>query len=159
MHFSSLPCVLNASLILSSLSYTPVIFGEAYKLCSLLQTPATSSILGPNILLTTFLSNTLNLCSSQDRRDKQRFPFLYSDLLIKPGQFSRCSDWLRAGRSDDRGSISGGGWEFFSSTPCPGKKPPRYPLDRRLGGSQSRSERGGEGKKIPAAVGNRTPVV
>jgi hypothetical protein len=28
------------------------------------------------------------------------------------------SDWLRAGRSDDRGSIPGGGWEFFSSTPC-----------------------------------------
>jgi hypothetical protein len=26
---------------------------------------------------------------------------------------------LRAGRSDDRGSIPGGGWEFFSSTQCP----------------------------------------
>jgi hypothetical protein len=37
------------------------------------------------------------------------------------------SDWLRAGRSDDRGSIPGGGWEFFSSTPCP---------DRSLGPTQ-----------------------
>jgi hypothetical protein len=27
--------------------------------------------------------------------------------------------WLRARRSEDRGSIPGGGWEFFSSTPCP----------------------------------------
>jgi hypothetical protein len=26
------------------------------------------------------------------------------------------SDWLQAGRSNDRGSILGGGWEFFSST-------------------------------------------
>jgi len=31
----------------------------------------------------------------------------------------RYSDWLRAGRTDDRGWIPGGGWEFFSSTPCP----------------------------------------
>jgi hypothetical protein len=31
------------------------------------------------------------------------------------------SDWLQAGRSDDRGSIPGGSWEFFSSTPCPGR--------------------------------------
>jgi hypothetical protein len=29
------------------------------------------------------------------------------------------SDWLRAGRSDDTDSIPSGGWEFFSSTPCP----------------------------------------
>jgi hypothetical protein len=31
------------------------------------------------------------------------------------GQYS---DWLLAGRSDDRGSIPEGGWEFFSSIPC-----------------------------------------
>jgi hypothetical protein len=35
---------------------------------------------------------------------------------------------------------------------------PRYPLNRRLGGPQDRSGRGGE-KKIPAPAGNRTPVV
>jgi hypothetical protein len=34
------------------------------------------------------------------------------------GQLSRYSDLLRAGRSDNRGSIRGGGWEFFSSTLC-----------------------------------------
>jgi len=31
---------------------------------SLIQPPATSSLLGPNILLTTLFSNTLNLCPS-----------------------------------------------------------------------------------------------
>jgi len=46
-----------------------IIFCEAYtlwtsSLCSLLQPPATSSLLGPNILLSTLFSNTLNLCSS-----------------------------------------------------------------------------------------------
>jgi hypothetical protein len=35
-------------------------------------------------------------------------------------------------------------------------KSPRYPLDRRLGGTQSRSGRGGEEKKFPAPTGNRT---
>jgi len=27
---------------------------------------------------------------------------------------TRYSDWLRAGRSDELGSIAGGGWVFFS---------------------------------------------
>jgi hypothetical protein len=34
-----------------------------------------------------------------------------------------------------------------------------YPLDRRLGGPQSRSGRGGEEKKIPAPTGNRNLIV
>jgi hypothetical protein len=34
----------------------------------------------------------------------------------------------------------------------------KYPVDRSLGGLQSRSERGGEEKKIPAPAGNWTPV-
>jgi hypothetical protein len=46
-----------------------VIFGEKYKLCSsslcnFHQVPVTSSLFGPNIILTTLFSNTLNLCSS-----------------------------------------------------------------------------------------------
>jgi hypothetical protein len=40
----------------------------------------------------------------------------------------------------------------------PGKSP-RYPLDRRLGGPQSRSGGGGEGKETPVPSENRNPVV
>jgi hypothetical protein len=48
---------------------TLIIFGEAYKLrssslCILLQSLATPSPLGPNILLSTLFPNTLKLCSS-----------------------------------------------------------------------------------------------
>jgi hypothetical protein len=43
-----------------------MIFGEEYRslsssLCSLLYSPVTSSLLGPNILLSTLFSNTLSL--------------------------------------------------------------------------------------------------
>jgi hypothetical protein len=38
---------------------TVLVNGEAFKLCSLLQPSATSSLLGPNILLSTLLSDTL----------------------------------------------------------------------------------------------------
>jgi len=41
----------------------------------------------------------------------------------------------------------------------PWEKSPRYPLDRRLGETQGQSGRGGDGEKIPAPAGNRTPVV
>jgi hypothetical protein len=46
-----------------------IIFSEAYKLWSsllrsLLQLPATSSLLGPNVLLSTLFTDTLNLSSS-----------------------------------------------------------------------------------------------
>jgi hypothetical protein len=36
---------------------------------------------------------------------------------------------------------------------------PQYPLDRTMDGPQSGYGHGGEEKKIPAPVGNRTPVV
>jgi hypothetical protein len=39
----------------------------------------------------------------------------------------------------------------------PGKEP-RYPPDRRLGGTRRLSERGAKEKKIPAPVGNLTPA-
>jgi len=51
-------------------------FGEAHKLlisslCSLLQSPSTSSLLGPNILFSTLFSNTFALFSLS--RDRQSF--------------------------------------------------------------------------------------
>jgi hypothetical protein len=45
-------------------------------------------------------------------------------------------------------ALDGGEW---SDLP-PGKEPPRYPLDRRLGGPQSRSGHGGEENKTLAKI-------
>jgi hypothetical protein len=58
-----------AHLILLAL-ITLTILGEEYKPCSFLQPPVTSSLLGPNILLSTLFSNTLNLCPSLNVRDQ-----------------------------------------------------------------------------------------
>jgi hypothetical protein len=48
-------------------------------LCSLLHSPVTSSLLGPNIPLSTLFSNTLSLRSSLSVRDQVSHP--YEDLL------------------------------------------------------------------------------
>jgi hypothetical protein len=52
-----------------------IISGESYKLwssslCSHLQPPTTSFLLGANILHSTLFSDTLNLCSSLSVRDQ-----------------------------------------------------------------------------------------
>jgi hypothetical protein len=51
--------------------------------------------------------------------------------------------------------------QLYDPTALPPGKKNRYLLDRKLGGPQSRSGRGGEEKKktFPAPVRNRTPVV
>ena len=55
--------------------FTRTIFGEQYRslsssLCSFLHSPVTPSLLGPNILLNTLLSNTLSLRSSLNVSDQ-----------------------------------------------------------------------------------------
>jgi hypothetical protein len=44
-------------------------------LCRFHQPPVTSSLLGPNIFLSTLFSNTLNLCSSLNARDQVSHPY------------------------------------------------------------------------------------
>jgi hypothetical protein len=57
-----------------------ILFGVEYKiwsssLCNYLHSPVTSSLLGPNILLTTLFTNTLSLYSSLNVRDEVSHPY------------------------------------------------------------------------------------
>ena len=64
---------------------TRTILGEEYRslsssLCNLLHSPITSSLLGPNILLNTLLSNTLSFLSSLIVSDQVSHP--YKTMLL-----------------------------------------------------------------------------
>jgi hypothetical protein len=63
-----------------------IISGDVYKLwssplCNLLHSPVTSSLLGPNIPLSTLFSNTPSLCSSLNVRDQVSRP--YKQLVLR----------------------------------------------------------------------------
>jgi hypothetical protein len=80
MHFSSLPFLLHALPISYSFMITLIIFGEVYKLCSsslcsLIQPPATSSLLDPYILLSNLFSYTLNLCFPRNVKYQVSHPY------------------------------------------------------------------------------------
>jgi hypothetical protein len=49
--------------------------------------------------------------------------------------------------------------KFYARAALPPGKRPRYPLDKWLGGPQSRSERSCEEINIPVPAGDRTPVI
>jgi hypothetical protein len=55
---------------------------RATLLCSLLHSPVASFLLGPNILLSTLLSNTLSLCSSLNVRDQVSRPYKRQKIII-----------------------------------------------------------------------------
>jgi len=64
-----------------------IIICEVYKLwssslCSLLQPPTTSSLLGQNILLSTLFANTFNLCSSLSVRDHVSHPYRTTGKIV-----------------------------------------------------------------------------
>ena len=66
---------------------TRTIFGEECRslrssLCSFLHSPVTSSLLGPNILLSAPLSNTLSLRSSLKLRDQVSHPYKTKGTII-----------------------------------------------------------------------------
>jgi hypothetical protein len=52
------------------------------SLCNFLQSPVTSSLLGPKILLSNLFSNTLNLCSSLNVRDQVSHPYKTTGRII-----------------------------------------------------------------------------
>ena len=63
------------------------ILGEAYRsfsspLCSFLQSHVTSSLLGPNIFLSTLFSNTLSLRFSLNISDQDSHPYKTKDRII-----------------------------------------------------------------------------
>jgi hypothetical protein len=66
---------------------TRTILGEQYRsfspwLCSVLQSPVTSSLLGPNILLYTLFSNTLSFLSSRNVSDQVSHPYKTTGKII-----------------------------------------------------------------------------
>jgi hypothetical protein len=98
-----------AHLILLDL-ITRIIFGDEYRslsslLCSLFHSPVASSLLGPNILLSTLFSNILSLCSSLSVRDQvsqpyktahkitvlYNLPFVSLDSNLEDKRF--CTEW------------------------------------------------------------------
>src|SRR5215510_700523 len=77
-----------AHLILLDLT-TCTTLGEEYRsfsssLCNFLHSPVTSSLLGPNTLLSTLFSNTLSLCFSLNVSDQVSHPYKTNDGRLLP---------------------------------------------------------------------------
>jgi hypothetical protein len=82
LHSCYMPCISHPPRLHHS-NY--IVLGEEYKsrsssLCSFLHHPVTSSLFGPNILLSTLFSDTLSLRSSLNVR--QNYSIVYSDFYV-----------------------------------------------------------------------------
>ena len=77
---------------------TRTILGEQYtslssSLCSFLHSPVTSSLLGPNILLSTLFSNTFILRCSLNVSDRISHPYKTTSKIIVLCIYNRRSQW------------------------------------------------------------------
>ena len=73
MHFSPFACHTSRTFHLTCFDYLDILC-ECSKLCSFLQSPVTSSLLGPNISLNTPFLKTLSLCSYLNVTDQVSRP-------------------------------------------------------------------------------------
>ena len=110
-----LSCVLCA-LLLCLLDFITLIFDEEYRtensfLCSLPHSPVTSSLLGPNILLSTLFTKTLSLHSSNSECDQVSHPYKNNrqdSICFVPAYYNYCIIVIEC--SDSRCDIN---WKFF----------------------------------------------
>jgi hypothetical protein len=80
--------------------YTNTHKSRSSSLCSFLHPPVTSSLFGPNILLTTLFSNTLSLCSTLNVRDQVSKPYRTAGKII--ALYSLIFMFLDSRREDER---------------------------------------------------------
>jgi hypothetical protein len=135
---------------------TVIIFGKVYKLwssslCSLFQLLLTLSLLGPNILLNTLYSYTHNLCSSLSVREQVSHPCKRKvELSLCLTKHYTMKTYWGSGGMAPRIFKLGARWRWVASFKhrplCSQGKSPRYALDRRLGGPESRCGHGDEDK-------------
>jgi hypothetical protein len=77
-------------MLTTCLAHLPNYIPLSSSLCKILQPYVTSSLLGPNILLSTLFSNTLSLCSSLNVRDcfAQSYKTASKIIVLGPRYFN-----------------------------------------------------------------------
>jgi hypothetical protein len=99
--------------------HTIKLFGEEYKLCSFslcrfLHPPVTLPLVGPNILLRTLFSNTLNLCSSLNVRNQVSHPYKTTGkIIVLCSPISILRFWIADGKTPEFRLLSISSWMWF----------------------------------------------
>jgi len=81
-HTCYIPCPSHSSWFYRLNNIWCGILLQSSSLCSLLHSPVSSPLLGPNILLSTLFSNTLSLCSSLNVSDQVRHPYKKGKIIV-----------------------------------------------------------------------------